>query len=40
MGGVGEPDGSGVNDYISDHGFVDGNYSFFLMVPVGDSKFF
>ena len=40
MGGAGEPDGSSVEDYGSDDGFVGDDYCFFLLAPVGASKSF
>ena len=40
MCGDGEPDGSSVEDYGSDDGFVGGDYGFFLLAPVGTSKSF
>ena len=35
-----EPDGSIVEDYGSDDGFVGGDYGFFLLAPVGASRSF
>lgn len=40
MGGVGEPDGSSVEKYGSDNGFVCDDYGFLLLAPVGASKSF
>ena len=39
-GGVGEPDGSSVDDYGSDDEFVGGDYCFFLLASVSASKSF
>ena len=40
MGGVGEPDGSSVEKYGSDDGFVCDDYGFLLLAPVGATKSF
>ena len=40
VGGVGEPDGSSVEKYGSDDGFVCDDYGFLLLAPVGASKSF
>ena len=40
MGGVGGPDGSSVENYGSDNGFVGDNYGFLLLASVGANKSF
>ena len=40
VGSIGEPDGSSVEKYGSDNGFVCDDYGFLLLAPVGASKSF
>ena len=39
VGGVGKPDGSSVEKYGLDNGFVCDDYGFLLLAPVGASKY-